>query len=670
MGQRLDAETEDFLVYVVKDEFRRLSLEKSERKLIKTQVDYVKNLQRVDEYITHLKSLDFQTGWLFNLPKTNIKRNRISKKHEVVTHYIPEYFLKILPPLPRMCMWAPIHKNVIVEDENILHHVPYIGDDVVNDDDWQNELLEFYENRVHMPADDYMTDDVLSDLVDVLVSKAWSKDNKPLPMSIRGPAEPFIIDKELAFELISYYIVDYAFSPEDLKEKYDDYQRIKNKEAIYRETIPNIDGNQATVYTREKALNSFQTLFCRRCFLYDCIAHVFYPPIYKPEEEDFSRYNGPCGKDCFINIDSGSREFIPIPGHLQDEHPKISLSSIKTGHFTFSEKTLFNVLARTFQRNFCSIARTLGSKTCAEVYIHFHNLREEDKDAIKKQIFEDRKLANTNKKKKFLKGKATSIWSKHFQKFKEKENATTEEDRAQKNYMPCDHEGLSCSEEIGDKCECFKRGTFCEKSCNCNPNCENRFPGCNCKGACNTKSCPCHNAARECDPDLCKTCGAAELDLMERRDKFKCSNVSMQRSFHKHLLLGPSEVSGWGVYLNGIAIKDELISEYCGETISQEEADRRGKVYDKHKASFLFNLNGDQVVDAKRKGNKIRFANHSVNANCKAIVKMVNGDYRIGIFANRNIDKYEELFFDYRYGPNDRLNFVCIERPSNKSCIV
>ena len=211
-------------------------------------------------------------------------------------------------------MWAPIHKNVIVEDENILHHVPYIGDDVVNDDDWQNELLEFYENRVHMPADDYMTDDVLSDLVDVLVSKAWSKDNKPLPMSIRGPAErkfnllsllylfifavfiskAFIIDKELAFELISYYIVDYAFSPEDLKEKYfvnifvfvwiikqlftdpfryDDYQRIKNKEAIYRETIPNIDGNQATVYTREKALNSFQTLFCRRCFLYDCIAH-------------------------------------------------------------------------------------------------------------------------------------------------------------------------------------------------------------------------------------------------------------------------------------------------------------------------------------------------------------------------------------------------------------
>ncbi len=44
MGQRLDAETEDFLVYVVKDEFRRLSLEKSERKLIKTQVEFLLHL--------------------------------------------------------------------------------------------------------------------------------------------------------------------------------------------------------------------------------------------------------------------------------------------------------------------------------------------------------------------------------------------------------------------------------------------------------------------------------------------------------------------------------------------------------------------------------------------------------------------------------------------------
>uniref|UniRef100_A0A8C9TDW2 Histone-lysine N-methyltransferase EZH2 n=1 Tax=Scleropages formosus TaxID=113540 RepID=A0A8C9TDW2_SCLFO len=601
----------------------------------------------------------------------NSNRQKILERTDILNQ---EWKLRRIQPVHIMTSVSSLRGTREVEDETVLHNIPYMGDEILDQDGtFIEELIKNYDGKVHGDREcGFINDEIFVELVSALNQYSDNEDEdddedqheyKLEKLDLcdgrdRDFSKKFPSDK--IFEAISSMFPDKG-SPEELKEKYKELTEQQLPGALPPECTPNIDGPNARSVQREQSLHSFHTLFCRRCFKYDCFLHPFHatPNTYKRKNMENLVDSKPCGLDCYMYLrerdreraktpskrptgrrrgrfpNGSSRPSTPTvsgetrdvdsdtPGDCNDKEDddrkeettsssegssrcqtpvKLKLSSEVPENVDWSgaEASLFRVLIGTYYDNFCAIARLIGTKSCRQVY----EFRVKESSIIARAPTEDVDTPPRKKKRKHR------LWATHCRKIQ------------------------------------LKKG-------------QNRFPGCRCKAQCNTKQCPCYLAVRECDPDLCLTCGAAEHWDSKN---VSCKNCSIQRGAKKHLLLAPSDVAGWGIFIKEPVQKNEFISEYCGEIISQDEADRRGKVYDKYMCSFLFNLNNDFVVDATRKGNKIRFANHSVNPNCYAKVMMVNGDHRIGIFAKRAIQTGEELFFDYRYSQADALKYVGIER--------
>lgn len=239
------------------------------------------------------------------------------------------------------------------------------------------------------------------------------------------------------------------------------------------------------------------------------------------------------------------------------------------------------------------------------------------------------------------------------------------EDISRPFFFPCFHAG-KCDE--ANDCTCVENDCLCTKHCVWGVFGDNFFPGCSCKGDCTiSKMCPCRDAHRECDPDVCR-CNASTNGC---RKTCGCANMDVSLAKRAPLLIGRSLVEGAGLGLfTKNALKqgnyvDEVrsntdawvcpflcsfrilifwfrscdsrvlnffnsLKQYIGEFIKREYQLGRSEEY-------YFDNSDDYITDATHQGNKTRYLNHSLSPNIEARHRFVNGEKRIAFYAKQDI---------------------------------
>ncbi len=112
-----------------------------------------------------------------------------------------------------------------------------------------------------------------------------------------------------------------------------------------------------------------------------------------------------------------------------------------------------------------------------------------------------------------------------------------------------------------------------------------------------------------------------------------------------------SSIHGNGVFATDAIAKGERIVRYKGLLRTHDEVDAQYGHIDENGHTFLFTLNDDYVIDATKRGNVVKWINHSCSPNCEAVIEEdQDGDSRgdkVFIEALRDITAGEELTYNY-----------------------
>ena len=278
------------------------------------------------------------------------------------------------------------------------------------DEEFIQELLDNYDNKVHGQTLGFMNDEIFVELVKALI-KYQANPNSPQP-------------EHIIFEKIAQYFPDKG-STAEFRERYRSLTQPKSSKLV--DCTPNVDGVSvkqlvSASISREQLLHSFTTLFCRRCYRYDCFIHKYKQPLPKPHDPARERVKLECDltKECsdtcyllkalnsssmndenatptplsrsasnssIILIDDSpdlssskgnKRKKLEISAETSPNTPKRSCTSQSKSDgdnsswsssvfFAFAESSLYKVYAPLFKYNSCLLAKVINSKTCAQI---------------------------------------------------------------------------------------------------------------------------------------------------------------------------------------------------------------------------------------------------------------------------------------------------------------
>ncbi|XP_028316425.1 histone-lysine N-methyltransferase ASH1L isoform X2 [Gouania willdenowi] len=142
----------------------------------------------------------------------------------------------------------------------------------------------------------------------------------------------------------------------------------------------------------------------------------------------------------------------------------------------------------------------------------------------------------------------------------------------------------------------------------------------------------------ECSPSTCPCADQCDNQHIQRHEWVQC----LERF--------RAEGKGWGIRTKEPLRAGQFIIEYLGEVVSEHEfRSRMMEQYFSHSGHYCLNLDSGMVIDSYRMGNEARFINHSCEPNCEMQKWSVNGVYRIGLFALKEITNGTELTYDYNF---------------------